>query len=87
MRGRARRNRQIEHEGQKAEPKRLRALGRVVERGGQRLGLFCVRLAGFRVLRQFVEHRPHPPAKSLASSRKQGNFFYGAADMAKLFGM
>ena len=43
MRGRACRDRAIEHEGQKAEPQGLHALGRMVERTGQRLGLFRVR--------------------------------------------
>jgi hypothetical protein len=38
--GRAGRDREIEHEGEEAEPQRLNPLGRMVERGGQSLGLF-----------------------------------------------
>jgi hypothetical protein len=64
MRGRASRYRQIDHENEKTEPQGLRALGRMVERVGQRLGLLCIRHAGFRVIRQLVEHRRCPPAKA-----------------------
>jgi hypothetical protein len=41
MRGRARRDRQIEHESEEAEPQRLHALGRTVERGDQPRPLSC----------------------------------------------
>jgi hypothetical protein len=84
MRGRAGRHCQIEHERKKAEPQRLRALGRMVERGGQRLGLFRVRLAiavicgGFAchlVYYRFAAPRPAagPRPEAIANYCKVGN--------------
>src|SRR5580704_15710744 len=61
MRGRARRDREIEHDSEEAEPKGLCALGGMVERGGQGLGLFRAGLAVAGLRNRFpsrvVEHR------------------------------
>jgi hypothetical protein len=63
MRGRAGRDRQIEHERKKPGPQGLHALGRMIERGGQCLGLFRAGLAvaglGKRFPSRVVEHRRH----------------------------
>ncbi len=97
MRGRAGRHRQIEHECKEAEPQRLHALGRMVERGGQGLDIFRAGLAvaslGNRFLSRVVEHRAlalrgvrdRKPSQ-LADGGQGEMVSEGATGMAKLFG-
>ena len=62
MRGRARRDRQIEHESEEAEPQRLHALGRTVERGDQPRPLSCrARCRRFGKPFPLVRRRASPP--------------------------